>query len=218
MVEIPLRKTYPKDTNDSTSPWYVPKTIGILPDDVRSHARIHDAMAMAHDHTRAQAHLLQMTQHLEALDLLTAELYATHTSTTPPSSPKILIPRTPQARQLINKACASWKKGVEQLMVTSKLVTVYKPRNTTTGPSKRKVKQSKRTQTDDDRVTYREPFNIIDTTLARHGLIGTTLKQSLPTRMNVNRPHLDLLNKLIKYIVDKHSDIHVDLHALNRQQ
>ena len=36
--------------------------------------------------------------------------------------------------------------------------------------------------------------------------------------MNVNRPHLDLLNKLMKYIVDKHSDIHVDLHALNRQQ
>ena len=97
-------------------------------------------------------------------------------------------------------------------------MTVYKPRNTTTGPSKRRVKQSKRAQTDDDRVTHRETFNTIDATLARHGLIGTTLKQSLPTLMNVNRPYLELLNKLMKSIIDKHSDLHVDLHALNRQQ
>jgi len=36
--------------------------------------------------------------------------------------------------------------------------------------------------------------------------------------MNVNRPHLELLNQLMKSIVDKHSDLHTDLHALNRQQ
>ena len=145
IAEIPLRKTYPMNTNDSTPPWYAPKTIGILPDDVRFHARIHDALAMAHDHPQAQAHLRNMTQHLEALNQLTADLYATYTSTTPPPPPEILIPRTQQARRLINKACTSWKKGIEQLMVTSKLVTVYKPRTNTTGPSKRKVKQSKRT-------------------------------------------------------------------------
>ena len=97
-------------------------------------------------------------------------------------------------------------------------MTVYKLRNTTIGPSKRRVKQSKRAQTGDDRVTYRETFNTIDATLARHGLISTTLKQSLPTLMNVNRQHLELLNKLMKSIINKHSDLHVDLHALNRQQ
>ena len=167
---------------------------------------------MAHDHPQAQAHLRHVTQQLETLDQLTAELYATHTSTTQPPPPERLIPCIPQARQLVNKACASWKNGIEQLMVTSKLVTVYKPRTKTTGPSKRKVKQSKRTQTDDDRVTYR------DATLSRHGLIGTTLKQSLPTLMNVNRPHLELLSQLMKSIVDKHSDLHAYLHALNRQQ
>ena len=36
--------------------------------------------------------------------------------------------------------------------------------------------------------------------------------------MNVNRPHLELLNQLMKYVVDKHSDLHTDLHALHRQQ
>ena len=102
-------------------------------------------------------------------------------------------------------------------MITSKLVTIYKPRDTTTEPSKRKVKRSKRAQTTDDRATYRENFNTIDTTLARHGPLGITLKQSLPTIMNVNRPHLELLNNLMKYVTVKHSDLNADLHALDRQ-
>ena len=103
-------------------------------------------------------------------------------------------------------------------MITSKLVTIYKPRDTTTGPSNRKVKRSKREQTTDDRVTYRDTFNTIDATLACYGFLGITLKYSLPTIMNVNRPHLELLNNLMKSVTAKHSDLNADLHALNRQQ
>ena len=103
-------------------------------------------------------------------------------------------------------------------MTISKLVIVYKPRITTTGLSKRKVKRSKRAHTNDDRVTYRETFNTIVATLTRHGLMGITSKQSLPTLMNVNRPHLELLNNLTKSVIDKHSDLTADFHALDRQQ
>ena len=95
IAEIPLRKIYPKDANNSTPPWYASKSVGVLPDDVRSHARIHNALTMAHDHPKAQVHLHQMAQHLEALDLLIAELDVTPTSTTPRPPPKRLIPRTP---------------------------------------------------------------------------------------------------------------------------
>ena len=152
-----------------------PGNFDILPDDVRSHVRIHDAPAMAHDHPKVQAHLHQMIQHLEVLDRLTTELYITHTSNTPQPQPEGLIPRIPYARRLINKTCASWKKCIEQLMITSKLVTIYKPRDTTTGPSNRKVKRSKREHTTDDRVTYRDTFNTIDATLACYGFLGITL-------------------------------------------
>ena len=48
--------------------------------------------------------------------------------------------------------------------------------------------------------------------------MGITLKQSLPTLMNVNRPHLELLNNIMKSFIDKHSDLNADLHALDRQQ
>ena len=103
-------------------------------------------------------------------------------------------------------------------MAISKLVTVYKPRITTTGLSKLKVKRSKRAHTNDDRVTYRETFNTIDATFARHGLMGITSKKRLPTLMNVNRPYLELLNNLMKSVIDKHFDLTADLHALYRQQ
>ena len=92
-------------------------------------------------------------------------------------------------------------------MTNSKLVTTYKPRNPTTGLSKRKVKRSKRVRTNDDRVTYQETFNTIDAILARHGLLGITLKQSLPTIMNINLPHLALLDNLMKSVTTKHADL-----------
>ena len=91
IAEIPLRKTYPKDANNPIPPWFPPETVGILPDDVRLHARIHDALAMEHDYPKTQAHLHQMTQHLEALDLLIAELYIIHTSTTPSTFQNYII-------------------------------------------------------------------------------------------------------------------------------
>ena len=57
VTHIPLQKTYPKNADDPTPPWFAPKTIRILPSDVRGHARIYDDLAIAHDHPQAQAHL-----------------------------------------------------------------------------------------------------------------------------------------------------------------
>ena len=132
VAQIPLKKTYPKDSRDTTPPWFVPKTIGILPTDVRSHAHMYEVLQSAHDHPKVQAHLSQMTQHLAALDSLTTSLYHRHCSTIPRPTADTLIPRTPDARRLINIACTSWKLGIEQMMRTSKLITTHKPR---TGPS-----------------------------------------------------------------------------------
>ena len=73
-----------------------------------------------------------MTQHLAALDSLTASFYHAHCSTILRPNDEALIPRTPDARRLINIACTSWKLGIEQMMRTSKLITTHKPR---TGPS-----------------------------------------------------------------------------------
>ena len=45
VAQIPLRKTYPKDDNDPTPPWFASKTIDILLDGVSFHTKIHDAIA-----------------------------------------------------------------------------------------------------------------------------------------------------------------------------
>ena len=60
--------------------------------------------------------------------------------------------------------------------------------------------------------------NTIEEPLARHGLMGVTVKQSLPTIMNINRPHLTLLNNIMKIVTTKHAKLGADLHALDRQQ
>ena len=67
---------------------------------------MHDELAMAHDHPKAQSRLHQMTQYLVALDSLTTTLYQTQVTTTLRSTVEILIPRTPQARRILNQACA----------------------------------------------------------------------------------------------------------------
>ena len=55
----PLIKTYPTGPNDNSPPWLAPKTFGILPNDVRPHATMHDALVLAYEHPLVQQHLLQ---------------------------------------------------------------------------------------------------------------------------------------------------------------
>ena len=222
VAQISLKKTYPKDANDTTPPWFAPKTIGILPTDVRSHARMYEALTSAQDHPKAQANLDQMTQHLAALVSLTASLYHTHCSTIPRPKEEILIPRTSDTRHLINNACTSWKLGIEQMMRTSKLITTHKLRTAPSRLSALKVKAKLiKTPTqpnlDDDLVTYRDTFAIIDSTLARHGLMAITLKRSIPTIININRPHITLIDNILASITDKHAIINKTLLALEHQ-
>ena len=103
VAHIPLRKTYPKNADDPTPLWFAPKTIEILPSDVRVDAKMHDALAIAHDHPKAQAHLHQMMKHLASLDFLTATLYMAHLSKTPRPDDDILIPRTPRQGKTLTK-------------------------------------------------------------------------------------------------------------------
>ena len=111
VAQIPLRQMYPKDTNDPTPPWFAPKAICVLPDEVRSYVKMHDALAMAHDHPKAQSNLHHITQHLAVLVSLTTALYHTHIVTTLRPTVYVPIPRTPHARRIISQACAHWKKA-----------------------------------------------------------------------------------------------------------
>ena len=223
VAQIPLKKTYPKNTRETTPPWYAPKTIGILPTDVRSYARMHEALQSAHDHPKSQNHLSHMTQHLAALDTLTVSLYHTYCTTTPRPTNETLVHRTPDTRRLINKACTSWKLGIEQMIRTFKSITIHKPR---TGPSRsgartkdkaKPIKKPTPQNPDDDPVTYRDTFATIDSTLARHGLMAITLKTSSPTIMNINRPHITLINNILASITDKHVLINKTILALEHQ-
>ena len=47
---ITLIKTYPTGTNDNFFPWFANKTLGILPNDVRSHAMMHGTLVLVHGH------------------------------------------------------------------------------------------------------------------------------------------------------------------------
>ena len=108
------------------------------------------------------------------------------------------------------------------MMRTFKLITTHKPR---TGPSrpgarKGKVKQIKtptQPNLDDDPVTYRDTLATIDSILARHGLMAITLETSSPTIMNINRPHIILINNILASITDKHAIINKTLLALEHQ-
>ena len=103
-------------------------------------------------------------------------------------------------------------------MKTTKLVTTYKPRPHPIGADKRKVKQSHRIQMDQKRVTYRETFNTINSTLARYGTLGITLKECNPTIMNINCPYITLLNNIMSTINDTYGELNKDLHALDTHQ
>ena len=57
MTQIPLKKTYSKDSNDTNPSWFTPKTIGILPDNVRSDTNTRDTLDIAYDRPKVQEHL-----------------------------------------------------------------------------------------------------------------------------------------------------------------
>ena len=109
---IPLIKKYPTRINDNSPPWFAPKILDILPNDVRAHATMHGALILAHEHTLVQHHLLQVSHHLTQINHHTATLYLIHQKAIPKPHDAELIPRTPTARRLINKACTSWQKGI----------------------------------------------------------------------------------------------------------
>ena len=134
MTKIPLIKTYSTEPNDNSPPWFAPKTLGILSTDVQAHAKMHGALAMAHEQSKAQYHLQQASHHLIELDHLTVILYLTHHRIVPKPPVAELIPWTPTSRYLINKACASWQRGIEQMMITAKLIIVRSPHSTISPP------------------------------------------------------------------------------------
>ena len=202
---IPLIKTYPAGPNDNSPPWFAPKTLGILPADVNANAKMHDALVLAHEHTLVQHHLLQASQHLTQLDLHTATLYIAHQKRIPKPHDADLTPRTTTSRRLINKACVSWKMGIEQMMTTAKLVTRQTPRKHAKPTTKRKTKHACRLPQGAARVTYRAMFNTINSTLAKHVTLSVTLKQCDPIFLTVNQPHITLLNSLMRSILDKHN-------------
>ena len=53
VAQITFKKIYPKDYNDNTPSWCVPKTINILLNDIRSHTKIHNAPAITQYHTNS---------------------------------------------------------------------------------------------------------------------------------------------------------------------
>ena len=180
---------------------------------------MHDALAMTHNHSKAQARMFQLTQHLNTLDQLTTDLYTTHIITLPRPPQETLIPRLLTARHLINKVCASWILGIEQLMRTSKLVTTHKPRQQRirSGKHTRKGKITLHPAQGDDNATYLDTFNNINSALARHGLLGATLKQSTPTIDTINRPYIALFNSIVHTFIDKHANIRIDISSLEHQ-
>ena len=94
-------------------------------------------------------------------------------------------------------------------MTTAKLVTTHKPRTipSPVASKKRKRQHTSHAPHDGDQVTYRETFYILNSTLARHGLLTTTMKTSCPTIMHINRPNITLLNNVLTTILDKHTII-----------
>ena len=218
VAQIPLVNTYPTKYNNFTPPWFAPQTLGILPDDVAANAKMHEALSLAQDNPKVIHHLQQAAKYLTDLDNHTTTLYLAHHKSTTPSSPtEDLISRTPRARRLINHATASWQKGIEQMMKTAKLVTILTPKPKQHTPSKRASKRAKRTTRDKDRVTYRDTFNMINSTLATHSILLNTLKQSKPTIFAINRPHIALLNNLMHDVAHKHQSLCHDLCRLDRQ-
>ena len=113
VAQIPLINTYPNKSNNFTPPLFTPQTLGILPNDVTTHAKMHNALDVTHDNPKVQHHLQQASQHLTDLDNITTTLYLANHTTTPPPNEEDLIPRTPTARRLINNVSASWKWGIE---------------------------------------------------------------------------------------------------------
>ena len=90
-------------------------------------------------------------------------------------------------------------------MTTTKLVTVRKPHPDTYPTStKRKTKRKNRRHYDNDRVNYRNIFNSLNSTLAKHGTLSITLQQCTPIILIINRPHSALLNNLMLTITEMH--------------
>ena len=150
--------------------WY------ILPTEVYVHTTMHEALAWAHEKPKTQLYLHQASQHLNMLDTLTAMFYLTHNTTTTQSPTNELISLTPMARCIINQACASWKSSIEQLMTTTKLVTVHKLLSRIPKSTKRTVRRARRTQHATDHVTYCETFDAIKSTLKKNDTLNITLK------------------------------------------
>ena len=111
VAQIPLVNTYPTPSNNFTPPWFAPQTLGILPNDVAAHAKMHEALTLAHDHPKVIHHLQQASKYLTDLDNHTTTLYLAHHTSTPSPHAEDLIPRTPLSRRLINNASASAGKG-----------------------------------------------------------------------------------------------------------
>ena len=62
VVQIILIKTYSEELTTNSPPWFAPKTPSILPNDVRSHTKIHGSLALTHKQSKAQHHLRQASQ------------------------------------------------------------------------------------------------------------------------------------------------------------
>ena len=90
------------------------------------------------------------------------------------------------------------------MMKTAKLVTILTPKPQQHTHSKRASKRAQRTQRDNDRVTYRDTFNMINSTLVTHSILVKTLKQSNPAIFAINRPHVALINNIMHDVVQKH--------------
>ena len=138
---------------------------------------MYDAFVLAHEHPLVQHHLLQAFCHLTHLDLHTATLYLDHQKAIPKPHEADLTSRTTTSHRLINKACASWQLGIEQMMTTVKLVTRRNQPKPSTPTTKRQTKRACRPPQGIERVTYRTTFITINSTLAKHGILSVTLKQ-----------------------------------------
>ena len=53
-----LIQTYPAGTNGKSPPWFAPKTLGILPNDVRTYVTMYGALVLAHEYPLVHRHLL----------------------------------------------------------------------------------------------------------------------------------------------------------------
>ena len=101
------------------------------------------------------------------------------------------------------------------MMITVKLVTSSRKPTPQKPSTKRKKKRAGRAHT---QLTYRDTFNSINATLAKHGTLSILLKQSTPTILTVNRPRLILLNNIMKTVKDSHHSLHLDLCKMDAQQ